>query len=58
MNKNDEEELMARISSLETKVDKLLVLVEKASGAWLFVKCFSAAVVGIATVWATIRGVK
>ncbi len=58
MNKNDEEELMARIESLETKVDRLLVLVERASGAWVFVKWFAAAVVGIATIWGIIKGTK
>ena len=58
MNKNDEEILMARIESLEAKVDRLLILVERASGAWVFAKWFSAALVGAATIWAGIKAVK
>ena len=58
MNKQDEEELMGRIQSLEEKMDRLLVLVERASGIWLFTKWVAAGMVGLASIWAAIKGTK
>ena len=58
MNKQDEEELMLRIQSLEDKMDRLLVLVERASGAWLLTKWVAAIAVSLASIWAAIKGTK
>ena len=40
-----------RIESLETKVDKLITLFERASGAYRFAKWVGSLVLGLAAVW-------
>ena len=45
-------EMAERITHLENKVDRLLMLFERTTGAWMLIKVLGSAVVGCASLWA------
>lgn len=48
--------LEAQLKVLDEKVDRLLIIFERGSGAWWILKLLGTTMVGVATVWAVISG--
>ena len=47
-------EITGRITKLEDKVDVLLAMFERTTGAWMLLKWLGSLIVGLAAVWAFI----
>lgn len=54
MTHDKEEEIIARLTSLEGKVNSLVTMWEQATGAWLVIKWLGATGIVLAGLWAKI----
>jgi hypothetical protein len=54
MDARQERELLRRITVMEEKIDALAAAVDRATGAWMFIKILGSLSLGIAAIWAFI----